>query len=57
MFDAHNHWLPREIIDQAHFYSDAWGNIERQLALMDKFQIAQASVHCASPPARNAIRP
>jgi predicted TIM-barrel fold metal-dependent hydrolase len=42
MFDAHNHWLPREIIDQAHFYSDAWGDIERQLALMDKFQIAQA---------------
>jgi predicted TIM-barrel fold metal-dependent hydrolase len=42
MFDAHNHWLPREIIDQAHFYSDAWGDIERQLALMDKFRIAQA---------------
>jgi predicted TIM-barrel fold metal-dependent hydrolase len=42
MFDAHSHWLPKEIIDQAHFYSDAWGNIERQLALMDKFQIAQA---------------
>jgi len=39
MFDAHSHWLPREIIDNAHFYSNAWGNIENQLALMDRFYI------------------
>jgi predicted TIM-barrel fold metal-dependent hydrolase len=42
MFDAHAHWLPREIIDNAHFFSNAWGDIERQLALMDKFHIEKA---------------
>jgi len=42
MFDAHAHWLPREIIDNAHFFSDAWGDIERQLVLMDKFHIDKA---------------
>jgi len=42
MFDAHAHWLPREIIDNAHFFSPAWGDIERQLALMDKFHIERA---------------
>jgi predicted TIM-barrel fold metal-dependent hydrolase len=36
MFDAHAHWLPGEIIEQAHFYSPAWGNIETQLKLMDE---------------------
>lgn len=44
MFDAHAHWLPREIIDNAHFFSDAWGDIERQLALMDKFHIEKALI-------------
>jgi len=39
MFDAHIHWLPGEIIDNAHFYSNAWGNIEGQLEVMDKFHI------------------
>lgn len=39
MFDAHAHWLPGEIIEQAHFYSPAWGNIENQLELMDKYGI------------------
>ena len=39
MFDAHIHWLPGEIIDNAHFYSTAWGNIEGQLEVMDKFHI------------------
>jgi predicted TIM-barrel fold metal-dependent hydrolase len=42
MFDAHAHWLPREIIDNAHFFSPAWGDIKRQLALMDKFHIERA---------------
>jgi len=39
IFDAHTHWLPREIIDNAHFYSNAWSNIESQLAAMDKLHI------------------
>jgi len=39
MFDAHIHWLPGEIIDNAHFYSTAWGDIEGQLEVMDKFHI------------------
>jgi len=42
MFDAHAHWLPREIIDNAHFFSPAWGDIKRQLALMGKFHIERA---------------
>jgi predicted TIM-barrel fold metal-dependent hydrolase len=42
MFDAHAHWLPREIIEKAHFFSPAWGDIKRQLALMDKFHIERA---------------
>lgn len=42
MFDAHSHWLPREIIDNAHFFSPAWGDIEQQLTLMDKFGIDKA---------------
>ncbi len=44
MFDAHAHWLPREIIDNAHFFSPAWGDIERQLAVMDKFHIEKALI-------------
>ncbi|MBA7646097.1 hypothetical protein ES703_53858 [subsurface metagenome] len=44
MFDAHAHWLPREIIDNAHFFSDAWGDIERQLTIMDKFHIEKALI-------------
>ena len=44
MFDAHTHWLPREIIDNAHFFSNAWGDIERQLEVMDKFRIDKALI-------------
>lgn len=42
MFDAHTHWLPKEIIENAHFFSNVWGNIERQLAVMDEFHIDKA---------------
>ena len=44
MFDAHSHWLPREIIEKAHFFSPAWGDIESQLAIMDKFHIDKALI-------------
>jgi len=44
MFDAHSHWLPREIIEKAHFFSPAWGDIESQLAIMDRFHIDKALI-------------
>lgn len=34
MIDAHSHWLPDEIISNAHFYSRAWGDIETQLKVL-----------------------
>jgi predicted TIM-barrel fold metal-dependent hydrolase len=36
IIDAHSHWLPQEIIDNAHFFSRAWGDIETHVAAMDK---------------------
>ncbi len=36
IIDAHSHWLPQEIIDNAHFFSNAWGDIETHVAAMDK---------------------
>ncbi len=34
IIDSHSHWLPEEIIKNAHFFSPAWGNIEAQVAIM-----------------------
>lgn len=36
IIDAHSHWLPQEIIDNAHFFSKSWGDIESQVAAMDQ---------------------
>jgi predicted TIM-barrel fold metal-dependent hydrolase len=36
IIDAHSHWLPQEIIDSAHFFSKAWGDIESHVAAMDR---------------------
>ena len=36
IFDAHNHWLPEEIINNAHFFNKDWGDIEGQLKVMDQ---------------------
>lgn len=36
IIDAHSHWLPQEIIDNAHFFSKVWGDIEAHVAAMDK---------------------
>jgi predicted TIM-barrel fold metal-dependent hydrolase len=44
MFDAHSHWLPREIIEKAYFFSPAWGDIESQLAIMDRFHVDRALI-------------
>ncbi|MFA5156595.1 MAG: amidohydrolase family protein [Candidatus Omnitrophota bacterium] len=34
IIDAHSHWLPEEIISNAHFYSKAWGQISSQIEIM-----------------------
>lgn len=35
LIDAHSHWLPDEIISNAHFFHKGWGDIEGQLKVMD----------------------
>jgi len=42
IIDAHSHWLPKEIIHNAHFFSPAWGDIEAQVAMMDESEIDKA---------------
>jgi predicted TIM-barrel fold metal-dependent hydrolase len=34
IIDAHSHWLPDEIIANAHFFHKGWGDIEAQLKMM-----------------------
>jgi len=40
--DSHAHWLPEEIIKNAHFFSPAWGDIEKHLEMMEGAGIARA---------------
>ncbi|MDD5408531.1 MAG: amidohydrolase family protein [Candidatus Omnitrophica bacterium] len=42
LIDAHSHWLPDEIITNAHFFHKGWGDIEGQLKMMDEAGIAAA---------------
>ncbi len=42
MIDAHSHWLPEEIITNAHFFHKGWGDIEAQVKMM-----ADAGIHKA----------
>ncbi|MFH0877326.1 MAG: amidohydrolase family protein [Candidatus Omnitrophota bacterium] len=42
IIDAHSHWLPQDIIDNAHFFSRAWGNIEAQVEAMDQAGVDKA---------------
>lgn len=42
IIDAHSHWLPQEIIENAHFFSKNWGDVEAQLRMMDEAGINQA---------------
>jgi len=42
--DSHSHWLPDEIITNAHFFSKAWGDIEAQLKMMDEAGIDKAVI-------------
>lgn len=42
IIDAHSHWLPDEIILNAHFYHKGWGDIESHLRMMEDAGIAKA---------------
>ncbi|MDD5166971.1 MAG: amidohydrolase family protein, partial [Candidatus Omnitrophica bacterium] len=42
IIDSHSHWLPEEIIKNAHFFHKGWSDIEAQLKLMDSAGIDQA---------------
>jgi predicted TIM-barrel fold metal-dependent hydrolase len=42
MVDAHSHWLPQEIINNAHFYHKGWGEIEVWLQAMSEQGIGRA---------------
>jgi len=42
LIDAHSHWLPDDIITNAHFFHKGWGDIEAQLKMMDEAGIDAA---------------
>ncbi len=42
LIDAHSHWLPADIISNAHFFHKGWGDIEGQLKIMDTAGINRA---------------
>lgn len=42
LIDAHSHWLPDEIISNAHFFHKGWGDIQGQLKIMDEAGISSA---------------
>jgi len=42
IIDSHSHWLPQEIINNAHFFSKGWGDIEAQIKMMDEVGIDKA---------------
>lgn len=42
IIDSHSHWLPEEIIQNAHFFHKGWGDIEAQVEMMRRQGIARA---------------
>ena len=36
ILDAHSHWLPEEIINNAHFFHKCWSDIEAQIKMMEE---------------------
>lgn len=42
IIDAHSHWLPEEIISNAHFFSKTWGDIDSQVKIMEESGIDRA---------------
>lgn len=44
IIDSHSHWLPDEIINNAHFFHKAWGDIEAQVKMMEEAGIERAVI-------------
>lgn len=44
IIDSHSHWLPEQIIHNAHFFSAAWSDIETQVKMMDAQGIDKAVI-------------
>jgi predicted TIM-barrel fold metal-dependent hydrolase len=42
IIDCHSHWLPEEIIQNAHFFHKGWGDVEAHLDVMGKTGIDRA---------------
>jgi len=42
IIDSHSHWLPDEIISNAHFFHKGWGDIEAQARIMDEAGVDKA---------------
>lgn len=42
LIDAHSHWLPLEIVSNAHFFHQGWADIEAQLKVMEEAGIDRA---------------
>src|SRR3989338_2637775 len=42
IIDSHAHWLPQDIINNAHFFSKDWGDIEAQVKIMEQAGIKKA---------------
>ncbi|MBI4707365.1 MAG: amidohydrolase family protein [Candidatus Omnitrophica bacterium] len=42
IIDAHSHWLPEEIINNAHFFHKGWSDIEAQVSVMDEAGVSKA---------------
>jgi len=42
IIDSHSHWLPDEIIRNAHFFHKGWGDIDTQLKMMQEQGIDKA---------------
>lgn len=42
IIDSHCHWLPQEIIANAHFFHKGWGEIEAHLQMMEKSGISSS---------------
>ncbi len=42
IIDSHSHWLPEEIINNAHFFSKSWGDIDAQINMMEEAGIDKA---------------
>lgn len=42
ILDAHSHWLPEEIINNAHFFHKGWNDVEAQVKVMQEAGIDKA---------------